>query len=374
MSDKEIPTSSEISQMSQNRNNSTTTIYAFQNPRIVIEQNIFLQPVFKFLDIFECFENLRLVSKFWKNSIESYRFFEHDVLSEIYSKMVKNAHQFNFENLPLVYQKLLKSLLVCNCAGFRMDNPAYERFFFSQISLYMKNMQEIYFEFYSWQFGQLKNFCKTTVQNSHLTVELMEIERLNIFPRNLSFPKLGSLSISALDLSTINISEFTNFFENMVHHAPNLKTFELSSICANPEIGEYLATHYPSHCVWGRAPAQNFVPIKILSECEPHEFAEIENWKYKNSIEYLLVYFWKKSDLENYEALKFLPNLKAIRFELSSFGDKTIDFSHKFWQQLIQFCELRKIKLCTRKETAREFQNKKKEISSTSPTFYIDFY
>lgn len=271
--------------------------------------NDFLQHTFTFCDPIECFQVFRLVSKPWKNVIESQKFYNSDGY-----KIFRKLFSQNFpKNIPIIYEKIFKSLKQIRLGDHISDSRIVDC-----ILKNMKNLHKIKID--TCNFPDLyKPLILQLIKNSHKYLQKLEIPKL--FIPNVSLQNLTHIKIQIDKNSDVN--QFGHQFNQILKNAEHLKIFEIVMIWDNFEICDYISQNFSNHCTIGTE-VEYFKPPRYLPVKSARDrcLSMCVSWKFFHVLEYLkleiqpdLPYIWGwRNAFEDF--LQNCVNLKGIFFEI----------------------------------------------------------
>jgi hypothetical protein len=169
-----------------------------------------LQHTLRFIKVRECLQTCRLVSKSWKDAVETMRF-DASVLrgNRTFEKLIEIFQHTC--RLPY-FEKYLKAFKSAHIPMSLITET--ESYHFMQFVVsHMKNMVDIEFDDnYESLLPQHENFMRHIMQNSNKTLQRLALPKFIM--HNISFPKLSTLQlIIGVD---IKLNAFETFFPDVL--------------------------------------------------------------------------------------------------------------------------------------------------------------
>ena len=346
-----------------------------QAPRGIDEKTM-LQHTFRFCEADECFQNFRLVSKSWKDAVETIRF-NREVDPEFLVSLLEQNPQ---GQIPVYYAKYLRAFRKLTIDTDSLyDNEEIAKKFYSFVLNSMEKLNEILFCCGNRGGSQLGiDFSVNMMKKSRETLKV--VSGIEIFEpiSRITFPVLNELEFS-IGSHFISLNEFETHFPTALE---NMNHLELVNIigCTDGSVNfEHLAQKYAKHCISANGNSNydllNFVEVKIMMVTGNHQLLNLLDKKYTPQVEYLHVwvdtkYHPMRDHWDRYrEIFDQFTNLKAIEIKDIRSNSSVVESVQALtpeyqdiWQERISYFNARGIRLAKLGEIYRN-QNLKIQLA-----------
>jgi hypothetical protein len=342
-----------------------TELKMTQAPRGIDEKTM-LQHTFRFCEAKECFQSFRLVSKSWKDAVETIRFngfAEYSFFHSLCQKLSNTQGQ-----VPSYYEKYLKAFRKAEIDMHGLGE--HKSIIFSLILNSMKKLNEIRFYGTNNKDPAQMSFMSKIIETSQQTLQILTFPTL-ILVSKMSFPKLKIVTFR-IRKERNSLNDFQTHFPNALQNMENLETVELELHgtlydSSGNDVCEYIAQNYAKHCISmnGRARVApdelNYVGVKIFTFVKNLE--TLENKRHVRELQYLHVvcpttlaaasetpmsYSWDRYR----EIFDECTNLKEIELICRDNDETIIDIlptlttnDQQIWQERISYFNARQISL-----------------------------
>lgn len=347
-----------------------------------VHQINILQHVLKYSESRECFDSFRLVSKSWKNAVESIRFDTYPPFT-IFSELCLHERNGNFPPFYTKYLKIFRKLWLPFNENYISDMTKWVSISNLLVNN-IKNLIKIIIDIKTSIPPKFMVFLLNLFKNSATSIQKIIIssrDQIVTLPA-ISLPNLTVISIKVYQNNNNRVKDLDYLMKTFVDvRCPYLKVFKIHNIYKAPKILIYFLQHYSNHFVCGpEISTLEHIPLKICYI----DLEKLTAYRYASHIEYLILHVKNlqvASDggWDNYrEILSFFPNLKGIVFYYNKKYTTLVSLLRRFpstsqniWQQRIDYFKSQNIMLLQRKQIFKIISDLRQSLS---PSWMFQFY